>query len=352
MGPDLLNYSIREPYGVCARILAYNHPILFASTKIGSAIAAGNSLILKPPVQAPLSAYRMMELLEDAFPPGVLNLITCGQPGSEALVSHPLVPRISLIGSAQTGRAIAATASQRLKHVSMELGGKNACIVYPEANIAEASAGAVAGMNLAICGQSCGSTSRLFIHQSVYDEVLKKVAAGMSTFQPGEPTDPSTLMGCLISMDHRGRVERMVADAVSAGARVVIGGAAPNDPNFTKRPYYMPTILADVTADMDIAQQEVFGPVLSVIRWQDEEELFAAVNSVEYGLTASIWTQDLSQAHRAAQRVDSGFVWINRTSSHFPGVSFGGFKQSGLGKEESLEELLSFTREKVITVAL
>ena len=352
LGPDLLNYSIREPYGVCARILAYNHPILFASTKIGAALAAGNSLILKPPTQAPLSAYRMMELLEDVFPAGVLNLITCGQVGSEALVSHPLVPRISLIGSVQTGRAVAEIASRRLKHVTLELGGKNACVVFPDADIEKAGAGAVAGMNLAICGQSCGSTSRLFIHESIHDEVVELVAAGMSALQPGHPTDPATQMGCLISMDHRARVESMVAGAVRSGARLVVGGTAPNHADFADGPYYLPTLLADVTPHMDIAQQEIFGPVLSVIRWKDEEELFAAVNSVEYGLTASIWSQDLSLAHRAARRIEAGFVWVNRTSAHFPGVSFGGFKQSGLGKEESLEELLSFTREKVVTVAL
>ena len=352
MGEGVLNYTVREPYGVCARIVAYNHPLMFTAAKMAPALMAGNSVIMKPPYQAPLSAYRMMELLDGILPPGVLNIITCGTPGAQALVQHPLIPRLSLIGSVPTGRAIAKAAADRLKHVTLELGGKNACIVYPDANLELATAGAVNGMNFTWCGQSCGSTSRLFLHESIHDQVLAGILEKVRYYQPGLPTELETTMGCVVSKDQFDKVMRYIDIAKQQGARLVHGGKRPDGAHLKEGWFIEPTIFADVTQNMRIANEEVFGPILSVLKWSNEEELFKQVNSVEYGLTASIWTRDLAQAHRAAAQVQSGFVWVNHVGSHFIGASFGGYKQSGIGREEGFDELLSFTQSKNVHVVL
>ena len=352
MGDGVVNMTVREPFGVCARIVAYNHPLMFTAGKFGSALAAGNTVIMKPPAQAPLSAYRMMELIDGILPPGVLNVVTGGKICGEALTAHPLVPVVTLIGSVPTGRAIAISAAGRLKHVGLELGGKNALIVYPDADLKRAVEGAVRGMNFTWCGQSCGSTSRLFLHESVHDEVLAGVAEAAKRFVPGIPTEMETTMGAIISKSQYDKIMSYIELGKKEGARLITGGKAPDDPRLAKGFFIEPTIFADVTMGMRIAKEEIFGPVLSVIRWRDEEEMFEQVNSVEYGLTASIYTTDLARAHRAAGRVEAGFVWVNNSASHFPGAPFGGFKQSGNFREESIDELLSFTQIKNINITL
>ena len=298
MGDGVVNMTVREPFGVCARIVAYNHPLMFTAGKFGSALAAGNTVIMKPPAQAPLSAYRMMELIDGILPAGVLNVVTGGKVCGEALTAHPLVPVVTLIGSVPTGRAIATSAAGRLKHVGLELGGKNALIVYPDADLKRAVEGAVRGMNFTWCGQSCGSTSRLFLHESVHDEVLAGVAEAAKRFIPGIPTEMETTMGAIISKAQHDKIMSYIELGKKEGARLITGGKAPDDPRLAKGFFIEPTIFADVTMGMRIAKEEIFGPVLSVIRWRDEEEMFEQVNSVEYGLTASIYTTDLARAHR------------------------------------------------------
>jgi betaine-aldehyde dehydrogenase len=350
MGEDVLNLSLREPYGVCARIVAYNHPLMFVLGKMGPALAAGNAVIMKPAWQAPLSALRMMELGHGIFPAGVLNVLPAGRAGSEALVAHPDVPRISLIGSVPTGRAVASAAAPRLKHVTLELGGKNACVIYPDADLEKAAEAAVKGMNFTWCGQSCGSTSRLFLHESVYDQVLERVLARVGHYVPGLPEHPDTTMGALISRAQQDKVLEYIRIAREEGARLLCGGGRPEDPALARGFFVEPTVFDDVTQDMRIAREEVFGPVLAVLRWSDEEAMLRDVNAVEYGLTASIWTRSLANAHRAARRIEAGYVWVNQVGAHFPGASFGGYKQSGLGREESLDELYSFTQNKNIHI--
>jgi betaine-aldehyde dehydrogenase len=350
MGEDVLNLSLREPYGVVARIVAYNHPLMFVLGKMGPALAAGNAVIMKPAWQAPLSALRMIELGHGIFPPGVLNILPAGRAGSEALVAHPDVPRLSLIGSVPTGRAVATAAAARLKHVTLELGGKNACVIYPDADIGKASEAAVKGMNFTWCGQSCGSTSRLFLHDAVYDRVMERLLQRVRDYVPGRPEDPATTMGALISQAQKDKVLEYIRIATEEGARLVAGGAAPSDPKLAGGFFVEPTVFTDVRPDMRIAREEVFGPVLSVLRWSDEQEMLRQVNDVEYGLTASVWTQSLANAHRAARAIEAGFVWVNHIGAHFLGSSFGGYKQSGLGREESLEELYSFTQNKNIHI--
>jgi betaine-aldehyde dehydrogenase len=352
MGNGVVNLSVREPFGVCARIVAYNHPIMFTAAKAAPAIAAGNTVIMKPPYQAPLSAYRFLEIVDGILPPGVLNILTCGIPGSQALVAHPLVPRVSLIGSVPTGRAIARAAAERLKHVTLELGGKNACIIFPDADLEKAAKGAVGGMNFSWCGQSCGSTSRLFIHESVYDRVLDGVMKHIRNHKPGIPTEMDTTMGAIISKAQMEKVLSYIEIGKQEGATLACGGKRPDDPKLAGGFFVEPTVFTNVTQKMRIANEEIFGPVLSVLKWKDEEALFEQVNAVEYGLTGSVWTTSLANAHRAAGRIESGFIWVNGAGPHFLGVSFGGYKQSGIGREESHEELLSFTQSKNINITL
>ncbi|MDB5875281.1 MAG: aldehyde dehydrogenase family protein [Ramlibacter sp.] len=351
MGDGVVNYSVREPFGVCGRIVAYNHPLMFTAGRAGAALATGNTVIMKPPYQAPLSGYRYMELIDGILPPGVLNLLTCETPGSQALVEHPLVPRLSLIGSVPTGRTISRAAADKLKHVTLELGGKNACVIYPDADIERAANAAVDGMNFTWCGQSCGSVSRLFIHSSVYDRVMKIVLERVKHYQPGDPTDMATTMGAIVSKAQMDKVLGYIAIAKEEGATLAHGGARPPQPELACGNFVLPTVFTGVRQDMRIASEEVFGPVLSVLRWDDEERMFADVNAVEYGLTASVWTTSLATAHRAAARIEAGYIWVNKVSTHFIGASFGGFKQSGIGREESFEELMSFTQNKNVHVA-
>lgn len=348
----IVNLSVREPYGVCARIVAYNHPLMFVASKLAAPLAAGNCVIMKPPHQAPLSSYRMIELIAHLFPPGVLNLITGGAEAGQALVDHPMVPHVSLIGSVPTGRAIAEAAARRLKQVSLELGGKNACIIYPDADLERAAKAAVDGMNFTWCGQSCGSTSRVFIHESVYDKVVDSMLQHVRRFRPGDPTEPGTTMGALISRGHYEKVLHYIEVAKSEGATLLYGGRRPDDPRLKDGFFVEPTLFADVTQDMRIANEEVFGPVLSILKWRDEARMFDDVNAVEYGLTCGIWTTALATAHRAAARVQAGYVWVNNAGRHFIGAPFGGYKQSGLGREESVEELLNYTQLKNINLTI
>ena len=352
MGPDAVNFSVREPLGVVARILPFNHPLLFCAGKAGAILAAGNSLIIKPPDQAPLSALRLTELAEDLFPPGVWNVIPASREASQHLAGHPGVAKVALVGSVPAGRAVMRAAAETLKPVLLELGGKNALIVFPDADPDEAAQAVVAGMNFSWCGQSCGSTSRAFLHADIHDAVLERVAAAAARFRPGPPTDPRTTMGALASRAQYERTLRYIEVGRAEGARLVTGGGPPDDPKLKDGFFIAPTIFAEVTPAMTIAREEIFGPVLSVLSWSDRDRMIEEVNGVEYGLTCSIWTNDLDLAHRTAARVQAGFVWVNEVGRHFLGAPFGGFKQSGLGREECLDELLAFTQEKNIHIRL
>jgi betaine-aldehyde dehydrogenase len=352
MGPDVVNFSVREPRGVVGRIIPFNHPFMFCAGKAAAPLAAGNTVVMKPPEQAPLSSLRLAELIDGILPPGVFNLVPGGREAGSALASHPDVAMIALIGSVPTGRAVMRAAADTLKPVLLELGGKNALIAYPDANIDEVADGVIGGMNFTWCGQSCGSTSRAFLHEKIYDAVIERVTAKISHYKPGIATDPATTMGAIISKVQYERVLSYIESAKAEGARLVAGGKRPSDPALANGFFVEPTVFADVTPQMRIAREEIFGPVLSIFKWSDEKAMFSEVNAVEYGLTASIWTNDLSTAHRAAAMVQSGFVWVNETSKHFLGAPFGGYKQSGIGREECFEELLSFTQEKNIHIKL
>ena len=259
---------------------------------------------------------------------------------------------IALIGSVPTGRAVMKAASDTLKAVMLELGGKNALIAYPDADPGEVADGVIGGMNFTWCGQSCGSTSRAFIHEKIYEAVLAKVKEKIAHYKPGIATDPATTMGSIISKSQYERILGFIDPAKQEGGRLLCGGGRPNDPALANGFFIEPTVFADVTPNMRIAREEIFGPVLSVLKWSDERKMLGQVNAVEYGLTASIWTNDLSTAHRTAAAVQSGFVWINEVSKHFLGAPFGGYKQSGIGREGCFEEMIAYTQEKNIHIRL
>jgi betaine-aldehyde dehydrogenase len=352
MGPDRLNVSVREPLGVVARILPFNHPLLFCAGKTAAILAAGNAVIVKPPEQAPLTALRLTELAEDLFPPGVWNLLPGGREMAAHLAGHPGIAKVALIGSVPAGRAVARAAAETLKPVLLELGGKNALIGFPDADPDEVADAMIAGMNFAWCGQSCGSTSRAFLHEAIHDAVLDRLCARIGRFRPGPPTDAQTTMGALVSPEQHARTLRYIGTARAEGARLICGGGPPDDPALQGGLFVEPTVFADVTPDMTIAREEIFGPVLAVLKWREEGRMLTEVNGVEYGLTCSIWTNDLSTAHRAAARVQAGFVWINEVARHFLGAPFGGYKASGMGREECIEEMLGFTQEKNIHIRI
>ena len=352
VGPDAISFSVREPIGVVARIAPFNHPFIFSVGRIAAPLAAGNSIIVKPPEQAPLSALRAAELIGGLFPPGVLNVIPGGREVGAALVAHPGVGMIALTGSVATGKAAMRSAADGMKRVILELGGKNALLAMPDADPDKVAAAMIRGMNFTWCGQSCGSTSRAFVHEDIYEAVLERLPALAAKYRPGLPTDPATTMGSLVSQTQLNRVLGFIESAKAEGARLICGGKAPADPALAEGSFLEPTVFADVTMEMRIAREEIFGPVLSVLRWNDEKEAMRQVNQVEYGLTFSVFARDIAKAHRMVARAQAGFCWINDVARHVIGSPFGGYKQSGIGKEECLDELLAYTQEKNIFINL
>ena len=348
---NALHVTVREPVGVVTRIVPFNHPLMFAC-KVGAPLVAGNPTILKPPEAAPLSALRLAELAAGVFPPGVFSvLVGDGPVVPDALVRHPGVRRIGFIGSERTGRAILrAAAESGIKDVTLELGGKNAMVVFADADLDAAADGAVFGMNFTWSGQSCGSNSRLLVQREVHDEVVARVVELVEGRRIGNPLAEWSEQGTLINRAQYERSLRYIDIAVDEGAKVVAGGGRPSGPEFEHGLYVAPTVLTNVAPDARIAREEVFGPVLAVIPFDSEEEAVEIANGVEYGLTASVWTCDLDRAHRVVRAFEAGHTWINGSSRHFPNVPFGGVKGSGVGREESLEELLSYTELKAINV--
>lgn len=346
-----LHYSRPEPYGVVGRIIPFNHPIFFGAGKLGAPLMAGNAVILKPPPQAPLSAIRLGELIAEVLPPGVVNIVNGASPEpGVAIAAHPEIERIAFIGSERTGRDIQrVSAGAGVKHVSLELGGKNAMVVLADADIEAAAQGAVFGMNFtATQGESCGSNSRLLVHRSIADQVVARVVELVEQIKVGVPVLESTEMGALVSREHFERVTGYIEAGLAEGAVLATGGGRPD--HLPEGLFIAPTVFDKVTPGMTIAQEEIFGPVLSVLTFDDDDEAVRIANGVRYGLTASVWTQDVDRAHRFVDDLQAGYVWINDSSRHFPGLPFGGVKASGLGKEESLEEIISFTQSKTVSI--
>lgn len=365
LGPDLrgqtipasrehLHLTLHEPYGVVARIAPFNHPVMFAVARTAAALAAGNAVIVKPPETSPLSAMILAEIAREVLPAGLFNIVTGdGRGAGDAIVRHPRIKRIAFIGSPQTGRAIQRAAAEvTVKHISLELGGKNPMIVFPDCDPEKVAAAAVMGMNFSWQGQSCGSLSRLLLHEDIHDKVLEALVERVRALKMGDPLSETTDVGPVNSAGHRDRVMAHIANADADGARRLAGGGRPKGAEFQRGYWVEPTVYAGVTPDLRLWQHEVFGPVLAVGRWRDFEEAVAMANSTEYGLTGAVWTNDITSALRMARRIRSGHIWVNGSSLHFLGVPFGGMKTSGIGREEGREELYSYTEAKTINIML
>lgn len=349
---DRINFSVREPLGVVARIIPFNHPLMFVCIKSVAPLIAGNAVIIKPSEHTPLSALRIAELGGTLFPPGIFNVLNGERETGSALSRHPKVRNVSLVGSVSTGRAVLADASKAIKSVLLELGGKNPLIVCPGTDVDFAVATAVKGMNLTwTAGQSCGSTSRLMVHESLYDQVVDGVTEAFSRLKLGIPSDKQTEMGCLTTGPQFNKVKEYIEIGIAEGARMTTGGVPDKSPH-PDGYFVRPTVFSNVDPSMRIANEEIFGPVLSVIPWKSDDQALSIANSVDYGLTAGILSNDINQALRMSREVQAGYVWINNSSDHYPGVPFGGYKDSGLGREECLEELLAYTQVKAINIHL
>lgn len=349
-GPSHLNFTVRQPYGVVAKIGAFNHPFRFCAEKVAAPLAAGNAVIVKQPEQAPISGLRFGELCDGLFPPGVVNVLTGDAVAGSALVRHPDVGRIAFIGSVETGRIIAREAAEGIKTVTLELGGKNPIIIFPDAEVDKAVNLAIKGMNFSRQGQSCSSTSRVFVHESLHDEVVERLVEDVEKLSIGLPWEEETEVGPVVSREQFDRVMGFIESGKADGGKLLTGGGRPDGEKFERGFFISPTIFDEVTSNMRIAREEIFGPVMSVLTWKDYERMIDEANGVIYGLTAAIVTNDLNLAMQTAERIQAGYVWIN-SSRRYLGAPYGGWKQSGLGREESLDELLSYTQFKNINLS-
>ncbi len=344
-----LTFTERTPYGVVGRITAYNHPLLFAAQGVAAALVSGNAIVMKPAEPTVLSSLELAHLTDGLLPPGVLNVVLGSGEVGQRLVAHPDVPRIAFTGSVATGRRILAGAAEHIKRVSLELGGKNAVVVFPDADPEVAADAAMRGMNFTRTnGQSCMSTSRVLVHESLHAEVVELLATRMGALRVGRPEDPSVDVGPMAFREHLDRVMAHIRMASEQGAKLVVGGARPEGLDVGH--YVSPTLFDEVDESMAIAREEVFGPVVAVLTWADEEDAIRMANDTMYGLTANVVTNDLSCALRASRALRAGIVWINGPSPLPPGTPFGGVKASGIGREHGLEELLSYTEEKSVVV--
>ena len=345
---SVLNYTLREPLGVVGIIVPWNSPVLLTMYSLAPALAAGNTVVLKPSEHASASVLETLRLAEAAgFPPGVLNAVTGAGETGVALVDHPTVAKISFTGSDSTGRQIAARAGGRLARVTMELGGKSPNIVFADAALDAAEAGLLAGIYGA-AGQSCVAGSRALLQQDVYDELLERVQRRASSVVLGDPMSAATEMGPIANVPQLERVERMVEAARAEGARVVSGGARSALPDFPEGLFYDPTIVDGVDNDAMIAQDEVFGPVLTVIPFADEDEAVAIANDTRFGLAAGVWTRDVKRAHRMARRVQAGTVWLNTYRAITFNSPFGGYKSSGFGRVNGAEAIDAYLQTKSV----
>ena len=345
------SYTMREPIGVVGQIIPWNFPLLMAAWKLAPALAAGCCVVLKVAEQTPMSALRLAELFDQAgFPAGVVNILTgFGEGAGAPLAAHPLVDKIAFTGSTEVGRLIVKASAGNLKKVSLELGGKSPAIIFPDADLERAIPGTASAIFFNQ-GQCCCAGSRLLVHESVYDKVLRGVSDIAGGIQMGAGTDPKTQMGPLVSEEQFEKVTGYIQSGVSAGAQVAAGGKRHGDRGY----FVQPTVLTNTKPDMKVVQEEIFGPVVCAESFSDSdlERVAQVANNTAFGLASSIWTRDLSTAHKMARRIRSGTVWINCHNVFDASLPFGGFKQSGWGREMGEEVLRNYTEVKAVTAAL
>jgi acyl-CoA reductase-like NAD-dependent aldehyde dehydrogenase len=348
IGGSLLFYSLKEPVGVAGQIVPWNYPLMMATWKLAPALAAGCSVVLKPDPQTPATALRVAELAAEAgFPPGSLNVVPGDGPTTGAyLVGHPGVDKVAFTGSTKTGGEVMRLASEPVKRITLELGGKSPNLVFADADLASAVPSSVWAVMYS-AGQSCEARSRLLVESTLYDDVVAQVTELAGRLRVGDPLDPETQMGSLVSEAHRDRVHGFVERGRDEGAEVVAGGSIPDGDGA----FYPPTVVSITDNALEIAQEEIFGPVVTVIPFADEAEAVRMANDVRYGLLATVWTGDPARGHRVAARIKSGTVGINMPYTAFPGIPFGGYKQSGFGRELALETLELYLETKSVIVS-
>ncbi len=349
--PNQFVYTRREPMGVCGCIIPWNYPLLMATWKVAPALAAGNTVVLKPAEQTPLSALWLGKLaLESGIPPGVLNVVPgYGETAGAALAAHPDVDKVAFTGSTEVGRKIAAASAGNLKRVSLELGGKSPNVIFDDADIAMAAKQAVWAI-MTNTGQNCAAGSRLFVQRSVYDQALETLLQAMPRVRVGSGFDSRAQVGPLISQEQLGRVSDYIGAGKQAGATLLLGGGRPA--GVPDGGYFLePTVFANASDDMPIVREEIFGPVVSALPFDDWDELVARANGTAYGLAAAVWTRDVAKAHRFAAQVKAGTVWVNGYNLFDPAAPFGGYKHSGYGREMGHAVYELYTQTKTVWVA-
>jgi acyl-CoA reductase-like NAD-dependent aldehyde dehydrogenase len=348
IGGSLLFYSLKEPVGVAGQIVPWNYPLMMTTWKLSPALAAGCTVVLKPDEATPLTALRVAELAaEVGFLPGVINVVPGGGPTTGAyLVQHPGVDKVAFTGSTATGAEVMKLAANGIKRLILELGGKSPNLVFADADLDDAVPSSAWSIYYA-AGQSCEARSRVLVETPLYDDFVSRFSDAAGRIKVGDPLDPETQMGSLISKNHRDRVHGFVEKGREEGADVVLGG----EPSDGDGAFYPPTVIAKVDNSMTVAQEEIFGPVVTVTPFEDEKDAVRIANDVRYGLMATIWTGDPARGHRLARQIKSGLIGINMPYTAFPGIPFGGYKQSGFGRELGLETLDQYLETKSVIVS-
>src|SRR5579862_4964220 len=347
--PSFFNYTLREPVGVCGQIIPWNFPLLMAAWKLGPALACGNTVILKPAEQTPLTALRLGELIMEAgVPEGVLNIITGFGPGAgSSIAEHPDVDKVAFTGSTEVGKIILKASAGNLKRVSLELGGKSPNIIFPDADMKEAIPTSMMGVFFN-SGQVCCAGTRIFVQKDMYDNVVDQLTTFSKGMSYGDPLDPKTVMGPVVSKDQFDRVKSYLDVGKKEGAKVTVGGETGTGKGY----FVKPTVFADVNNDMQIAREEIFGPVATAIPFKDESDAVFQGNDTEYGLAAAVWTRDIGRAHKVARALKAGTVWVNCYNQLDPISPFGGYKQSGFGRELGKYALELYSQVKSVYVKL
>ncbi|ELB2848600.1 betaine-aldehyde dehydrogenase [Vibrio alginolyticus] len=352
LSDDQFFYTRREPLGICAGIGAWNYPIQIAMWKSAPALAAGNAMIFKPSEETPLTALKLAEIYSEAgMPDGVFNVVQGDYRVGQMLTAHPDIAKVSFTGESGTGKVVMSDSAKTLKQVTMELGGKSPLIIFDDAKLNDAVSAAMVA-NFYTQGEVCTHGTRVFVHEGIYDDFITQLKARTELLVVGDPLDENTQIGALISKDHESKVLGAIEAAKASGATLLTGGYKVTDNGLANGNFVAPTVFVDCDDDMSHVQQEIFGPVMSVLKFRDESEVIARANGTDYGLAAGVFTQNLSRAHRVIHQIQAGICWVNTWGDSPAEMPVGGYKQSGVGRENGVETLKHYTQTKSVLVQL